>query len=142
MGPTRAAPAGGSFMPMFPLGLGQQFFYGQAQPTFIPPQPGFGHQYQLVLGMSPNMSNFYMPMVQHGLRPGGSRVGVHEQQQIQQQPVLHMQQQTMPYGPMSHHEPKSYPYDAGNVMQLSDTGQGRTYLRGRGRLRYRLALRR
>ncbi|KAM0010760.1 hypothetical protein Hdeb2414_s0070g00772981 [Helianthus debilis subsp. tardiflorus] len=116
MGPTRAAPAGASCMPTFLPGLGQQLFYGQAQPTFIPPQPGFGHRYQLVPG-------------QHGPRPGGSHVGFHGQQ-IQQQPVL-MQQQMVPYGPMSHNAPASniadvsmasYPYDAGNVMQLSDAG--------------------
>ncbi|MFS7906688.1 putative PABC (PABP) domain-containing protein [Helianthus anomalus] len=164
MGPTPIPLAGASCMPMFPPGLGQQFFYGQAQPTFIPPQPGFGHRYQLVPGqhgprpggshvgfhgkqiqqqpillmqqqhqhqlfpgMSPNgrpMPNFYMPMVQpgqHGPRPRGSCVGV-PGLQIQQQPVFLMQQQTVPYGPMSHHAPMSYPYDAGNVMQLSDDG--------------------
>ncbi|KAJ0948643.1 hypothetical protein HanRHA438_Chr01g0029571 [Helianthus annuus] len=60
MGPTRAAPAGASCVPMFLPAL------GQAQPTFIPPQLGFGHRYQLVPG-------------QHGPRPGGSHVGFHGQ---------------------------------------------------------------
>ncbi|XP_035846672.1 polyadenylate-binding protein 2 isoform X3 [Helianthus annuus] len=101
MGPTPIALAGASCMPMFPPGLGQQFFYGQAQPTFIPPQPGFGHQYQLV---QPG---------QLRPRPGGSRAGVPGQQ---------IQQQMVPIGPMSHHAPMSYRYDAGNVMQLSDAG--------------------
>ncbi|KAJ0809843.1 putative PABC (PABP) domain-containing protein [Helianthus annuus] len=190
MGPTPIVLAGASCMPMFPPGLGQQFFYSQAQPTFIPPQVisillllsitllrktenyfwsyfyfFFGNTWiawfwalistcsrsawtasrwkpcwfswaadsatayssYAATGMRPNgspMPNFYMPMVQpgqHGPCPRGSRAGV-PGLQIQQQPVFLMQQQTVPYGRMSHHAPMSYRYDAGNVMQLSDAG--------------------
>ncbi|MFS7979113.1 putative RNA recognition motif domain, nucleotide-binding alpha-beta plait domain superfamily [Helianthus anomalus] len=80
MRPIAMGPAGAPRMPMFPPGgpgLGQQMFYGQAQPTFIPPQPGFGYQQQLVPGMRPGggpLPNFFMPMVlpgQQGPRPGG-----------------------------------------------------------------------
>ncbi|KAI3803708.1 hypothetical protein L1987_31868 [Smallanthus sonchifolius] len=113
MRPIAMAPAGAPRMPMFPPGgpgLGQQMFYGQAQPTFIPPQPGFGYQQQLVPGMRPGggpMPNFYMPMVppgQQGQRPGGRRVGVPGQQN-QQQPVPLLQQQMMPRGRMYRYPP-------------------------------------
>ncbi|CAI9301599.1 unnamed protein product [Lactuca saligna] len=75
MCPIAMAPAVAPRMPMYPPGgpgLGQHIFYGQAQPTFIPPQ-------QLVPGMRPGgarMPNFFMPMVQQGQQvqhPGGRR---------------------------------------------------------------------
>ncbi|KAI7728498.1 hypothetical protein M8C21_016545 [Ambrosia artemisiifolia] len=139
MRPMAMAPAGAPRMPMFPPGgpgLGQQMFYGQAQPTFIPPQPGFGYQQQLVPGMRPGggpMPNFFMPMVppgQQGQRPGGRRVGVPGQQN-QQQPVPFMQPQMVPRGRMYRYPPGrnigdvpmgSVPYDVGNPMQLRDAG--------------------
>ncbi|KAK9071140.1 hypothetical protein SSX86_009708 [Deinandra increscens subsp. villosa] len=139
MRPIAMAPAGAPRMPMFPPGgpgMGQQMFYGQAQPTFIPPQPGFGYQQQLVPGMRPGggpMPNFFMPMVppgQQGQRPGGRRVAVPGQQN-QQQPVPMMQQQMMPRGRMYRYPPGrnigdmsmgSVPYDVGNPMQLRDAG--------------------
>ncbi|KAK9060351.1 hypothetical protein SSX86_021055 [Deinandra increscens subsp. villosa] len=136
MRPIAMAPAGAPRMPMFPPGgpgLGQQMFYGQAQPTFIPPQPGFGYQQQLVPGMRPGggpMPNFFMPMVpqgQQGQRPGGRRAGVPGQQN-QQQPMPLMQQQMMPRGRMYRYPPGrdgsmgSVPYDIGNGMQLRDAG--------------------
>ncbi|KAD6795295.1 hypothetical protein E3N88_06191 [Mikania micrantha] len=137
MRPIAMAPAGAPRMPMFPPGgpgLGQQMFYGQAQPTFIPPQPGFGYQQQLVPGIRPGggpMPNFFMPMVppgQQGQRPGGRRAGVPGQQN-QQQPVPLMQSQMLPRGRMYRYPPGrnigdvpmgSVPYDIGNPMQLRD----------------------
>ncbi|KAK1414508.1 hypothetical protein QVD17_30254 [Tagetes erecta] len=138
MRPIAMAPAGAPRMPMFPPGgpgLGQQMFYGQAQPTFIPPQPGFGYQQQLVPGMRPGggpMPNFFMPMVQQGQqgqRPGGRRAGVPGQQN-QQQPVPLMQQQMMPRGRMYRYPPGRnvgdsmgpVPYDIGHGMPLRDAG--------------------
>nr|GEY75298.1 polyadenylate-binding protein 2-like [Tanacetum cinerariifolium] len=99
MRPIAMAPAVAPRMPMYPPGgpgMGQQIFYGQ-QPTFIPPQPGFGYQQQLVPGMRPGgapMPNFFMPMVQQGQqgqRPGGRRAAGPGQQN--QPPVPLMQQQ-------------------------------------------------
>ncbi|KAI3712264.1 hypothetical protein L1987_70815 [Smallanthus sonchifolius] len=132
MRPIAMAPAGAPRMPMFPPGgpgLGQQMFYGQAQPTFIPPQPGFGYQQQLVPGMRPGggpLPNFFMPMVpqgQQGPRPGGRRAGVPGQQN-QQPPVPLMQQQMVPRGRMYRYPPGrnvgDVPYDIGNPMQLRD----------------------
>ncbi|PWA60337.1 RNA recognition motif domain, eukaryote [Artemisia annua] len=142
MRPMAMAPAGAPRMPMYPPGgpgLGQQMFYGQAQPTFIPPQPGFGYQQQLVPGMRPGggpMPNFFMPMVpqgQQGPRPGGRRAGVPGQQN-QQQPVPLMQQQMLPRGRVYRYPPGRnvpdvsmgaagmgpVPYDIGNGMQLRD----------------------
>ncbi|GJU92797.1 hypothetical protein Tco_1317553 [Tanacetum coccineum] len=61
--PIAMAPAVAPRMPMYPpggSGMGQQIF-GQ-QPTFIPPQPGFGYQQQLVSGM----------------RPGGAPIRLHQ----------------------------------------------------------------
>ncbi|KAI3815218.1 hypothetical protein L1987_14878 [Smallanthus sonchifolius] len=133
MRPIAMAPAGAPRMPMFPPGgpgLGQQMFYGQAQPTFIPPQPGFGYQQQLVPGMRPGggpLPNFFMPMVpqgQQGPRPGGRRAGVPGQQN-QQPPVPLMQQQMVPRGRMYRYPPGrnvgDVPYDIGNPMQLRET---------------------
>ncbi|CAH1420342.1 polyadenylate-binding protein 2 [Lactuca sativa] len=145
MRPIAMAPAVAPRMPMYPPGgpgLGQQIFYGQAQPTFIPPQPGFGYQQQLVPGMRPGgapMPNFFMPMVQQGQqgqRPGGRRATGPGQQN--QQPVPLMQQQMMPRGRMYRYPPGrnvpdgsmtgiggggmvSVPYDMGG-MALRDTG--------------------
>ncbi|KAI3509501.1 hypothetical protein L1887_24830 [Cichorium endivia] len=141
MRPIAMAPTVAPRMPMYPPGgpgLGQQIFYGQAQPTFIPPQPGFGYQQQLVPGMRPGsgpMPNFFMPMVQQGQqgqRPGGRRATGPGQQN--QQPVPLMQQQMMPRGRMYRYPPGrnvpdasmgggmvSVPYDIGG-MPLRDTG--------------------
>lgn len=140
MRPIAMAPAGAPRMPMYPPGgpgLGQQMFYGQAQPTFIPPQPGFGYQQQLVPGMRPGggpMPNFFMPMAppgQQGQRPGGRRAGIPGQQN-QQQPIPIMQQQMLPRGGRVYRYPPgrnvgdvsmgSVPYDIGNGMQLRDAG--------------------
>ncbi|CAI9284852.1 unnamed protein product [Lactuca saligna] len=103
MRPIAMALAVAPRMPMYPPGgpgLGQQIFYGQAQPTFIPPQPGFGYQQQLVLGMRPGgapMPNFFMPMVQQGQKfqhPGGRHAtGLGQQNH---QPIPLMQQQPPP----------------------------------------------
>ncbi|KAK6916421.1 Polyadenylate-binding protein/Hyperplastic disc protein [Dillenia turbinata] len=106
MRPVAMAPSVAPPMPIYPPGrpgLGQQIFYGQAPPTIIPPQPGFGYQQQLVPGMRPGaapMPNFYMPLVQQGQqsqRPGGRRAGAVPVQQ-NQQPVPLMQQQMLPRG--------------------------------------------
>ncbi|MBA0828072.1 hypothetical protein Goarm_012795 [Gossypium armourianum] len=84
-----AIPSAAPRMPVYPSGapgLGQQFFYGQAPPTVIPPQAGFGYQQQLVPGMRPGgppMPNYFVPIVQQGQRPGGQR-GTGPVQQAQQ----------------------------------------------------------
>ncbi|XP_020110317.1 polyadenylate-binding protein 2-like isoform X2 [Ananas comosus] len=106
MRPVAMAPAVAPRVPMYPPGapgLGQQLFYGQAPPTLIPPQPGFGFQQQLVRGMRPGggpMPNFFVPMVQQGQqvqRPGGRRAGAGPVQQTQQ-PMPPIQQQMLPRG--------------------------------------------
>ncbi|KAJ0957521.1 hypothetical protein HanPSC8_Chr01g0028251 [Helianthus annuus] len=114
--PTATPPAGAPYMPMFPYGLGQQTFDGQPQLTLIPPQPGLGHQHQLVPGMSSPMANFCMPMVPTCQQEAsGSRVGVPGPQN-HQQPLSLMQQQMVPFGLMYSHPPGS---DAGNVLMAS-----------------------
>ncbi|XP_024966217.1 polyadenylate-binding protein 8-like isoform X2 [Cynara cardunculus var. scolymus] len=146
MRPIAMAPTVAPRMPMYPPGgpgLGQQIFYGQAQPTFIPPQPGFGYQQQLVPGMRPGggpMPNFFMPMVQQGQqgqRPGGRRAAGPGQQN--QQPVPLMQQQMLPRGRVYRYPPGrnvpdgsmtglggggmvSVPYDMGGGMALREAG--------------------
>ncbi|KAI3769910.1 hypothetical protein L6452_01024 [Arctium lappa] len=146
MRPIAMAPTVAPRMPMYPPGgpgLGQQIFYGQAQPTFIPPQPGFGYQQQLVPGMRPGggpMPNFFMPMVQQGQqgqRPGGRRAAGPGQQN--QQPVPLMQQQMLPRGRVYRYPPGrnvpdgsmtgiggggmvSVPYDMSGGMALRDAG--------------------
>ncbi|XP_063936061.1 polyadenylate-binding protein 2 isoform X2 [Daucus carota subsp. sativus] len=97
----------GPRMPMYPPGgpgLPQRF-YGQGRPAFIPPQPGFGYQPQLIPGMRPGgrpMPNFLVPMPQQGqqgLSPGVSRhAGMHALQA-----GLPMQPQTFPRG--AYHPP-------------------------------------
>ncbi|CAI9259221.1 unnamed protein product [Lactuca saligna] len=102
MRPIAMAPAVAPRMPMYPpggTGLGQHIFYGQAQPTFIPPQQG--------------------QQVQH---PGGRRATGPGQQN--QQPITLMQQQNVPDGSMSGiggGGMVSVPYDMGG-MALRDTG--------------------
>lgn len=105
MRPVAMPPSIAPRMPMYPPGppaIGQQLFYGQAPPTIIPPQAGFGYQQQLVPGMRPGggpMPNFFVPMVQQGQqgqRPGGRR-GAGPVQQAQQ-PVPLMPQQMLPRG--------------------------------------------
>ncbi|KAI3695586.1 hypothetical protein L1987_78584 [Smallanthus sonchifolius] len=140
MRPIAMAPTVAPRMPMYPPGgpgLGQQMFYGQ-QPTFIPPQPGFGYQQQLVPGMRPGgapIPNFFMPMVQQGQRPGGRRAAGPGQQN--QQPVPLMHQQMLPRGRMYRIPPGrnapdpsmnviggggmvSVPYDMSGVIPLRD----------------------
>ncbi|XP_071726200.1 polyadenylate-binding protein 2-like [Rutidosis leptorrhynchoides] len=121
MRPIAMAPTVAPRMPMYPPGgpgLGQQIFYGQ-QPTFIPPQPGFGYQQQLVPGMRPGgapMPNFFMPMLQQGQRVGGRRpTGPGPQNQP---PVpLMQQQQMMPRGRM-------YRFPAGRNAAAADGSIG------------------
>ncbi|XP_076915893.1 polyadenylate-binding protein 2-like [Bidens hawaiensis] len=131
MRPIAMAPTVAPRMPMYPPGtpgLGQQIFYGQ-QPTFIPPQPGFGYQQQLVPGMRPGgapVPNFFMPMVQQGQRPGGRRATGPGQQNQQPLPLMH--QQMMPRGRVYWYPPGrnaadpsmsgigGAPYDMGGVI--------------------------
>lgn len=143
--PITMAPSVAPRMPMYPPGgpgIGQQIFYGQAPPAFIPPQPGFGYQQQLVPGMRPAggpMPNFFMPMVQQGQRPGGRRSGAVPGQQSQQPVSLMQQQQMVPRGRVYRYPPGrgmpdasmpgmgggmlSVPYDNMGVgMQLRDAG--------------------
>lgn len=146
MRPVAVAPSVAPRMPMYPPGgpgLGQHIFYGQAPPTIIPPQPGFGYQQQLVPGMRPGggpMPNFFVPMVQQGQqgqRPGGRRAGSVPIQQ-NQQPVPLMQQQMLPRGRVYRYPPGgrglpdvsmqgvgggmlSVPYDMGG-MPIRDSG--------------------
>ncbi|PKU61849.1 polyadenylate-binding protein 2-like [Dendrobium catenatum] len=139
MRPVPMPPNVGPRVPMYPPGapgIGQQPFYGQAPPTLIPPQPGFGYQQQLVPGMRPGgalMPNFFVPMVQQGQqvqRPGGRRGGAGSIQQSQQ-PMPLLQQQMLPLGgrlyryPPSRNMPEvpmpgvggmlSVPYDMGGM---------------------------
>ncbi|MBA0555907.1 hypothetical protein Golob_026055 [Gossypium lobatum] len=138
-----AIPSAAPRMPVHPsgaAGLGQQFFYGQAPPTVIPPQAGFGYQQQLVPGMRPGgtpMPNYFVPMVQQGQCPGGQR-GTGPVQKAQQ-PVSLMQQPMLPRGqvyryPPGHNMPEvapsnvpggmlSIPYDMGS-MPVRDAGSG------------------
>lgn len=143
MRPIAMTPSVGPRVPMYPPGgpgLGQQIFYGQGPPAFIPPQPGFGYQQQLVPGLRPGgapMPNFFVPLVQQsqqGQRPGGRRTGSVTGQQPQQ-PVPLMQQQMLPRGRVYRYPPGrgmpdvsmpgmaggmlSVPYDMGG-MQLRD----------------------
>ncbi|XP_062097417.1 polyadenylate-binding protein 2-like [Humulus lupulus] len=99
-------------MPMYPPGapgLGQQFLYGQAPPSIMPPQAGFGYQQQLVPGMRPGggpMPNFFVPMVQQGQqgqRPAGRRGAGPVQHS--QQPVPLMQQHMLPRGRVYRYPP-------------------------------------
>ncbi|KAM7470648.1 hypothetical protein LguiA_008831 [Lonicera macranthoides] len=121
-------------MPMFPPGgpgLGQQVFYGQAPPAFIPPQPGFGYQQQLVPGMRPGgapMQNFFVPMgAQQGQHPGGRRSGAVPGQQGQQ-PVPLMQHQMLPRGRVYRYPPGrglpdvSMPGMGGGMQLRGDAG--------------------
>lgn len=107
--PVAVAPALAPRVAMYPPGapgIGQQMFYGQAQPAMIPHQAGFGYQHQLVPGMRPGgapMPNFFMPMVQQGQqaqRPGGRRGTGPGQQTQQPMPLIHQQQQMLPRGRM------------------------------------------
>ncbi|CAL9223001.1 unnamed protein product [Arabidopsis halleri] len=110
MRPVAMQPPVGPRMPIYPPGgpgIGQPMFYGQAPPTMISSQPGFGYQQQLVPGMRPGggpMHNFFMPMVQQGQqRPGGRRPGgiqQSQQQQQQQVPMMQQQHQMHPRGRM------------------------------------------
>ncbi|KAI0518927.1 hypothetical protein KFK09_006364 [Dendrobium nobile] len=115
MRPVPMPPNVGPRVPMYPPGapgIGQQPFYGQAPPTLIPPQPGFGYQQQLVPGMRPGgalMPNFFVPMVQQGQqvqRPGGRRGGAGSIQQSQQ-PMPLLQQQMLPLGGRLYRYPPS-----------------------------------
>ncbi|KAJ4701722.1 Polyadenylate-binding protein [Melia azedarach] len=147
MRPVVMAPSVAPRMPMYPPGapgLGQQFLYGQAPPTMIPPQAGFGYQQQLVPGMRPGgapMPNFFVPMVQQGQqgqRPGGRR-GAGPVQQTQQ-PLPLMQQQMLPRGRVYRYPPGRnmpdvpmpgvaggmlpVPYDMGAGMPMRDAAVG------------------
>ncbi|KAK1423820.1 hypothetical protein QVD17_19129 [Tagetes erecta] len=140
MRPIAMAPTVAPRMPMYPPGgpgLGQQMFHGQ-QPIYIPPQPGFGYQQQLLPGMRPGgapVPNFFMPMVPQGQRPGGRRAAGPGQQN--QQPVPLMHQQMMPRGRVYRYPPGrnapdpsmggiggggmvSVPYDMSGVIPLRD----------------------
>ncbi|KAL6296225.1 hypothetical protein ACE6H2_004367 [Prunus campanulata] len=148
MRPVTMAPSVAPRMPMYPPGapgLGQQFLYGQAPPSIIPPQAGFGYQQQLVPGIRPGgapMPNFFVPMVQQGpqgQRPGGRRGAGPVQQN--QQPVPMMQQHMLPRGRVYRYPPGrnmqevpfsgvpsgmlSVPYDMGGIpMRDAAGGQG------------------
>jgi polyadenylate-binding protein len=117
MAPSIAPPR----MPMFPPGGPGQVFYGQPPPAFIPPQPGFGYQQQLVPGMRPGgapMQNFFVPMGQPGQHPGSRRSGVVPgQQQGGQQAMPLMQHQMVPRG-------RVYRYPAGRDAPMQLRGDG------------------
>ncbi|XP_062183946.1 polyadenylate-binding protein 2-like [Phragmites australis] len=118
-------------LPMYPPMAPQQLFYGQAPPTMIPPQPGFGFQQQLVPGMrpgGPHMPNYFVPVVQQGqqgLRPGIRRSGAQGQGQ---QPAQSFQQQMLPRGRMYRYPPGRNMPDAapmpvaGGMIQPYDMG--------------------
>ncbi|WVZ86321.1 hypothetical protein U9M48_033122 [Paspalum notatum var. saurae] len=106
-------------LPMYPPMAPQQLFYGQAPPTMIPPQPGFGFQQQLVPGMrpgGPHMPNYFVPVVQQGQQ--GPRPGIRRGAGAQgQQPVQPFQQQMLPRGRM-------YRYPTGRSMPEAPAMQG------------------
>ncbi|KAK3142140.1 hypothetical protein QOZ80_4BG0342790 [Eleusine coracana subsp. coracana] len=115
-------------MPMYPPMAPQQLFYGQAPPTMIPPQPGFGFQQQLVPGMrpgGPHMPNYFVPVVQQGPRPSMRRSGAGAQGQ---QPAQSFQQQMFPRGRMYRYPPggrsmpdvQTMPGVAGGMIQPYD----------------------
>lgn len=135
MRPVALGPTIAPRMPLYPLGapaIGQQLYYGQAPPTMIPPQAGFGYRQQLVPGMRPAgapMPNFFVPLVQQGQqgqRPGGRR-GAGPVQQAQQ-PVPLMQQQMLPRGRMFRYPPGRSVSDvrmpgvAGGILSPYDMG--------------------
>ncbi|XP_052202106.1 polyadenylate-binding protein 8-like isoform X2 [Diospyros lotus] len=101
MRPVDMTPSIAPRMPIYPpgAGLGQQVFYGQTSPAFVPPQPGFGYP-QLIPAMRPGgapMPNFFMPLVQQGQHPAGRHAGVMPLQ-LGQQPVPLVRQQMFPRG--------------------------------------------
>ncbi|TVU15322.1 hypothetical protein EJB05_38838 [Eragrostis curvula] len=118
-------------LPMYPPMAPQQLFYGQAPPTMIPPQPGFGFQH--VPGMrpgGPHMPNYFVPVVQQGQqgpRPGMRRSGAGAQGQ---QPAQSFQQQMLPRGRMYRYPPggrnmpevPTMPGVAGGMIQPYDMG--------------------
>jgi polyadenylate-binding protein len=120
-------------LPMYPPMAPQQLFYGQAPPTMIPPQQGFGFQQQLVPGMrpgGPHMPNYFVPVVQQGQqgpRPGIRRSGAGDQGQ---QPAQSFQQQMLPRGRMYRYPPggrsmtdvPAMPGIAGGIIQPYDMG--------------------
>ncbi|KAL8156189.1 polyadenylate-binding protein 2-like isoform X2 [Apium graveolens] len=124
MRPIAMAPPVGPRLPMYPPGgpgLGQMF-YGQAPPAFIPPQ-------QLIPGMRPPagapMPNFFVPVAQHGQRPGGRRGGA----VLGQQPQQPMQHQMLPRGRVYRYpQPRGIPdtsiaYDMGAMQMHQGTPQ-------------------
>ncbi|KAJ8772876.1 hypothetical protein K2173_028053 [Erythroxylum novogranatense] len=111
MRPIAMAPSVAPRMPIYPPGapgMGQQFLYGQAPPTIIPPQAGFGYQQQLVPGMRPGapMPNFFVPLAQQG-QQGQRAGGRHGSGLVQpgQHPVPLMQQQMLPRGRVYRYPP-------------------------------------
>ncbi|CDP01307.1 unnamed protein product [Coffea canephora] len=132
MRPVAIGPTIAPRMPLYPPGgpaIGQHLYYGQAPPTIIPPQAGFGYQQQLVPGMRPGgapLPNFFVPLVQQGQRPGGRR-GAGPVQHAQQ-PVPLMQQQMLPRGRMFRYPPGRsvpdvrMPGVAGGVLSPYDMG--------------------
>ncbi|CAI9757913.1 unnamed protein product [Fraxinus pennsylvanica] len=134
--PQSIAPRMAVYPPGGP-GIGQQLFYGQAPPALIP-QAGFGYQQQLVPGMRPGgapMPNFFVPMVQHGQRPGDRRGAGPGHQTQQSMPMI--QQQMLPRGRMYRYPPGrnvlegpipgvaggmvSAPYDVGSMLPRDAT---------------------
>ncbi|KAG8065119.1 hypothetical protein GUJ93_ZPchr0004g40457 [Zizania palustris] len=120
------------YPPMAPLG--QQLFYGQAPPSIMPPQPGFGFQQQLVPGMRPggaHMPNYFVPVVQQGQqgpRPGIRRSGAGSAQGQQPAPQS-FQQQMLPRGRMYRYPPArnmpdvpQMPGVVGGMIQSYDMG--------------------
>ncbi|KAL1801922.1 hypothetical protein ACET3Z_030569 [Daucus carota] len=121
MRPIALAPPAGPRLQMYPPGgpgLGQHMFFGQAPPAFIPPQPGFGYQQQIIPGMRPPagvpVPKFFMP-VQQGQRPSGRRGGAILQHHQQPMP---MQQQMPPRGRGYRYQPPRGTPDAGMAYDI------------------------
>ncbi|KAJ0437208.1 hypothetical protein HanHA300_Chr16g0599451 [Helianthus annuus] len=98
MRPVTMGASLGPRMPVYPPGgpgIGQQLFYGQAPPTMLPPQAGFGYQQQLVPGMRPGMPNFFLPVAQQGQQSRRRGTGAASQNQQQPFPMMQQQQQQM-----------------------------------------------
>ncbi|WZY68214.1 polyadenylate-binding protein 2 isoform X1 [Brassica napus] len=127
--PVAMPPSAGPRMPMFPPGIGQQMFYGQAPPNMIPPQPGYGYQQQLVPGMRPGgrgpVPNYFMPMVQQqqrigggGRRPGGIQQSQHQVPMMQQH-QMHPRGRMLRYSQGRGSGGDVAPYDMGNNNNIT-----------------------
>ncbi|KAG6495375.1 hypothetical protein ZIOFF_043178 [Zingiber officinale] len=100
----------GARLPIYsssPPGMGQQLFYGIVPSAFVPPQPDFGLQQQLIPGMGAGgalMPNLFAPIVRQGQqrhRPSGRRA----RGAVQQMQQALIQQQMLPWDHVQRYAP-------------------------------------